>query len=193
MKVIILQQFLLKDEYSKKLKELGVNYIDINIDKGGTNPLKDLNTLYCFNKIYKASSYDVVLNFTPKNNIYSTLSAKFNNIKVINNIAGLGVLFINDSIPSKLARLLYKISHRKVDKVFFQNEDDRILFLENKLAKEYITDRLPGSGADLSRFKISPSIDDGVVRFLLIARMLYDKGIGHYVDAARELKAKVWS
>ncbi|WP_318439205.1 glycosyltransferase family 4 protein [Photobacterium leiognathi] len=179
-----------KDDYSKKLKDLGANYIHINIDKGGTNPLKDLKTLIRFNQIYKANSYDVVLNFTPKNNIYSTIAAKFNDIKVINNIAGLGVLFINESITSKLARLLYKISHKKVDKVFFQNEDDRFLFLENKLAKENITDRLPGSGADLSRFKISPSIDDGVVRFLLIARMLYDKGIGHYVDAARELKVK---
>ncbi|KJG39025.1 glycosyl transferase family 1 [Photobacterium angustum] len=179
-----------KDEYSKKIQDLGAVYIHIDIDNGGTNPLKDLKTLYRFNQIYRANSYDVVLNFTPKNNIYSTLAAKFNNIKVINNIAGLGVLFINESIASKLARLLYKISHRKVDKVFFQNEDDRFLFLENKLAEEKITDRLPGSGADLSRFNFSPSIDDGVVRFLLIARMLYDKGIGHYVEAARELRAK---
>lgn len=178
------------DEYSKYLEELGATYINIEIDKGGTNPLKDLKTLYTFNQIYKANSYDVVLNFTPKNNIYSTLAAKFNNIKVINNIAGLGVLFINESITSKLARFLYKISHRKVDKIFFQNEDDRLLFLKNKLADKKITDRLPGSGADLSRFDFSPSIDDGTVRFLLIARMLYDKGIGHYVDAARELKAK---
>lgn len=179
-----------KDDYSKKLQELGVNYIDIDIDKGGTNPLNDLKTLFRFNQIYRANSYDIVLNFTPKNNIYSTLAAKFNNIKVINNIAGLGVLFINESLTSRLARLLYKISHKKVDKVFFQNEDDRLLFLENKLAKENITDRLPGSGADLSRFSFSPSSDDGIVRFLLIARMLYDKGIGHYVEAARELKAK---
>lgn len=179
-----------KDKYSKKLQELGANYIDIDIDKGGTNPLKDLKTLYRFNQIYKANSYDVVLNFTPKNNIYSTLAAKFNDIKVVNNIAGLGVLFINESFSSKIARILYKISHTRVDKIFFQNEEDKYIFLKNKLAKECITDRLPGSGADLSRFKLSPSSDDGIVRFLLIARMLYDKGIGHYVEAARELKAK---
>ncbi|PSU95982.1 glycosyltransferase family 1 protein [Photobacterium leiognathi subsp. mandapamensis] len=179
-----------KDDYSIKLEEIGANYIDIDIDKGGTNPLKDLKTLYRFNQIYKADSYDVVLNFTPKNNIYSTLAAKSNNVKVINNIAGLGVLFINENLTSKIARLLYMISQHKADKIFFQNDDDRELFLRNKIANEHVTDRLPGSGADLSRFELTPASDDGVIKFLLIARMLYDKGVGHYVEAARELKAK---
>ncbi|HIF9343143.1 TPA: glycosyltransferase family 4 protein [Photobacterium damselae] len=179
-----------RDSYSEKLELLGAKFININIEQGGTNPINDLKTLKNFNDIYSSGNYDVVLNFTPKNNIYSTLAAKKNNIKVINNIAGLGVLFINENITSKIARLLYKISQRKADKIFFQNEDDKKLFLQHGLAKEAITDRLPGSGADLSRFELTPTSDDGVVRFLLIARMLYDKGIGHYVEAARELKAK---
>ncbi|WP_025821377.1 glycosyltransferase family 4 protein [Shewanella marina] len=179
-----------KDEYSEKLLSLGANYIDINIDQGGTNPVNDIKSFIAFNKIYSSNQYDVVLNFTPKNNIYSTLAAKRNNIKVINNIAGLGILFINESIISKIARALYKISQRRADKIFFQNEDDRYLFLTHKLASAELTDRLPGSGADLSRFTIQPATNDGVVRFLLIARMLYDKGIGHYVEAARILKAK---
>ncbi|MCF2155401.1 glycosyltransferase [Photobacterium carnosum] len=179
-----------RDSYSEKLEELGAEFIDISIDQGGTNPINDLKTLKKFNDIYSSGNYDVVLNFTPKNNIYSTLAAKRNNIKVINNIAGLGVLFINENLTSKIARLLYKISQQKADKIFFQNEDDKQLFLQHGLAKEEITDRLPGSGADLSRFELTPTSDDGVVRFLLIARMLYDKGIGHYVEAARELKAK---
>ena len=178
------------DEYSIKLELLGAKFIHINIDQGGTNPLNDIKTFVEFNNIYSQSNYDVALNFTPKNNIYSTLAAKRNNIKVINNIAGLGVLFINENITSKIARWLYKFSQRSADKIFFQNEDDRELFIEHKLARENITDRLPGSGADLTRFLFSPSQDDGVIRFLLIARMLYDKGIGHYVEAARYLKNK---
>ncbi|ELB2808069.1 glycosyltransferase family 4 protein, partial [Vibrio alginolyticus] len=110
------------------------------------------------------------------------------NVPSINNIAGLGVLFINETLPSKIARLLYKISQRKASKIFFQNEEDRKLFLDNNYAKASVTERLPGSGVDLSRFKYSPSENDGVIRFLLIARMLYDKGIEHYVEAARQLK-----
>lgn len=178
------------DTYSNKLIELGCECIHVNIDQGGTNPIRDVKTFIEFYRCYKNGNIDVVLNFTPKNNIYSTLAAKLNGIKVINNIAGLGILFINESITSKIARLLYKVSQRRADKVFFQNEDDKQLFLEHNLANEAVTARLPGSGVDLSRFEVIPSQDDGIVRFLLIARMLYDKGIGHYVEAARVLKTK---
>lgn len=179
-----------QDEYSKKLSELGCEFIEISIDQGGTNPFRDVKTLFDFYKVYKTHSIDVVLNFTPKNNIYSTLAAHFNKTKAINNIAGLGVLFINERLSSKIVRFLYKISQCKASKLFFQNEDDRLLFLEKKIATSIPTDRLPGSGVDLTRFMFSPAPDDGRVRFLLIARMLYDKGIGQYVEAARALKTK---
>ncbi|MDO6635774.1 glycosyltransferase family 4 protein [Pseudoalteromonas carrageenovora] len=179
-----------EDDYSKKLEELGCEFIDINIDSGGTNPVNDLVTFYGFYKIYKNYKIDIVLNFTPKNNIYSTLAAKLAGVKTINNIAGLGTLFINESVPSKIARFLYKYSQSKADFIFFQNEDDRALFKSHQIAQNVKSDRLPGSGADLSRFIVSPAPDDGVTRFLLIARMLFDKGIGQYVEAARALKSK---
>lgn len=178
------------DEYSHKLESFGCEFIEVDIDQGGTNPIKDLKTIFTFNKIYKKRSIDVVLNFTPKNNIYSTLTAFYNGTKVINNIAGLGILFINESLSSKIAKFLYKLSQSKANKIFFQNEDDQTLFLKNKLAPKYLADRLPGSGVDLLRFEAKPSKDDGVVRFLLIARMLFDKGVGHYVEASRILKNK---
>jgi len=177
-----------KDDYSIKLIELGCEFIDINIDQGGTNPIKDIQTFVHFYKLYKKYDIDVVLNFTPKNNIYSTLAAHFNGVKSINNIAGLGILFINESITAKIARFLYKISQSKASMLFFQNEDDRRLFLDKKITTNIPTDRLPGSGVDLSRFILSPAPDNGTVKFLLIARMLYDKGIQQYVDAAKHLK-----
>lgn len=179
-----------EDDYSQKLIDLGCTFIAIDIDKGGTNPIKDFKTFLCFYYIFSKNKIDVVLNFTPKNNIYSTLAAYANGVKVINNIAGLGILFINESISSKIARLLYKISQSKASKIFFQNEDDKELFLRKNLAPEHLTDRLPGSGVDLKRFELQETNDDGKVSFLLIARMLFDKGVGHYVDAARELKQK---
>jgi glycosyltransferase involved in cell wall biosynthesis len=179
-----------EDEYSTKLSELGCEFIHINIDQGGTNPVRDFKTFFDFYRIYQVKNIDVVLNFTPKNNIYSTLAANFNGTKSINNIAGLGILFINESITSKIARFLYKISQTKASKLFFQNEDDRALFLEKKISTTVETERLPGSGVDLTRFTLTPAPDDGKVRFLLIARMLYDKGIAQYVEAARALKEK---
>lgn len=179
-----------KDYYSEKLVTLGAEYYHIEIDQGGTNPVKDILTFFSFAKLYQKSRPAAVLNFTPKNNIYSTLAASLFGAKSINNIAGLGMVFINENLTAKLARFLYKISQPKAHTIFFQNEDDRALFAKHKLAPLEITDRVPGSGADLSRFSISPSKDDGTIRFLLIARMLYDKGIGHYVEAARELRSK---
>lgn len=178
------------DEYSQKLADLGVEHQHIGIDQGGTNPVKDIGTFFGFIGLYRKIRPDIVLNFTPKNNIYSTLAASFFGAKSVNNIAGLGMVFINENITAKLARLLYKISQPKAHTIFFQNNEDKQLFAKHKLAPLEITDRVPGSGADLTRFSLSPSKDDGVVRFLLIARMLYDKGIGHYVEAARELKSK---
>nr|WP_321278107.1 glycosyltransferase family 4 protein [uncultured Vibrio sp.] len=179
-----------KDEYSQKLADLGAEYQHIEIDQGGTNPLKDVGTFCGFIGLYKKLRPDAVLNFTPKNNIYSTLAASLFGAKSVNNIAGLGMVFIKENITAKLARFLYKISQPKAHTIFFQNNEDKELFAKYKLAPLEITDRVPGSGADLTRFSLSPSKDDGVVRFLLIARMLYDKGIGHYVEAARELKSK---
>jgi len=178
------------DEYSQKLEQLGCLFININIDQGGTNPFKDIKTLINFYGILKKNNIECILNFTPKNNIYGTLAASYLDIKSINNIAGLGTLFIEENISSKIARLLYKLSQKNATKIFFQNEDDRGIFLNSGYAKKEITDRLPGSGVDLTRFTVSPAPDDHVVRFLLIARMLYDKGIGHYVEAARILKQK---
>ena len=179
-----------KDVYSSKLTELGAEYQHIKVDKGGTNPIKDIGTFFSFLWLYRKLYPDVVLNFTPKINIYSTLAASVIGAKAVNNIAGLGMVFISENITAKLARFLYKISQPRAHTIFFQNNDDRELFSKHRLAPLNITDRIPGSGVDLTRFSVSPSDNDGVVRFLLLARMLYDKGIAHYVEAARELKFK---
>ncbi|WP_140192205.1 glycosyltransferase family 4 protein, partial [Vibrio parahaemolyticus] len=100
-----------------------------------------------------------------------------------------GMVFINNGLTARVARLLYRISQPKAHTIFFQNEDDRALFSNFNLVPSNMTDRLPGSGVDLSRFKVSPSVNNGNVIFLLIARMLYDKGVEHYVAAAREMKS----
>lgn len=178
------------DAYSKKLSELGCRFEPLYMDRGSTNPIKDLYTTWNYYFIYRRIKPTVVFNFTPKVNIYSTLAAKLVKAKVVNNIAGLGSLFVSESIASRIAKLLYRFSQPFADFVFFQNEDDRQMFLDAGVVKPLSTGRLPGSGVDLSNFVLTPALDDGVVRFILVARLLREKGVELYVEAARQLKQK---
>ncbi len=184
------------DSYTEKLVELGCKYINVDIDASGTNPFSDLVVIMRLCKIYYKIKPDYILNFSPKNNIYSTFSSYFCNAKIINNIAGLGVAFIRETFISKLIKTMYKFTQHKADVIFFQNHDDKNLFLEHGICKESQVKMLPGSGVDLERFRPSISVDSSKSNklvFLLVARMLYDKGVKYYVDAARILKSRYGS
>lgn len=179
-----------KDQYVSLLEEMGARHYDIRIDRGGTNPINDTVTFISFLKLYLLLHPKVILSFTPKNNIYGGLAARFLSIPVVNNIAGLGSVFINDSFLAKLTKFLYRVSLKKSKAVFFQNNEDVNLFLNDDLVRYEQAIRIPGSGVDLSRFNVYPSSSTDVTRFILVARMLYDKGIQYYVDAANILKGK---
>jgi glycosyltransferase involved in cell wall biosynthesis len=134
---------------------------------------------------------NVFLGYTVKPNIYGSIAAHLLDIPVINNIAGLGAVFIKDGWITRLVRGLYWFALSRSKRVFFQNEDDRALFIEGDLLDCEITDRLPGSGIDLNHFSsIEMLPSESSVRFLLIARMLWDKGVGDYVEAAKLLKSR---
>lgn len=176
------------DAYSEKLKDEFV-YHDIYMNNKGTNPKEDIKTLIGFYKLYKKLKPDVVLNYTIKPNIYGNIACGLLGIKTINNISGLGTVFIKESLVTKVVKWLYKYSLGKSSKVFFQNSDDRDLFVENSLVEFDKCDLLPGSGIDTSKFvPVEYKKEDDTFRFLLIARMLWDKGVGEYVEAARIIK-----
>jgi len=180
-----------RDDYSDKLIEKGIIYIPITMKNDGTNPFEDLKLLLAFYKIYKKVRPDVVLHFTIKPNIYGSFVANKLNIPVINNITGLGTIFLHDNFIQKLTVVLYKLSFRNVEKIFFQNIYDKNLFISKKIIKSKQSEILPGSGIDINKF--SPMIidknNDNFV-FLLIARVIRDKGIIEYVEAAKIIKKK---
>ena len=178
------------DKYSEFLKK-EFEFYEIHIDSKGTNPARDLKTILSYYKLYKKIRPDAVLSFTIKPNIYGSIACGLLSIKTINNITGLGTLFIKETFASKIAKLLYKFSQKKSYKVFFQNRDDLELFLKERLVDKKRCDVLPGSGVDIQKFKpIKLEKKDNVFRFLLIARMLWDKGIGEYAEAAKIIKQK---
>lgn len=173
------------DEYSQKLIDIGCTHFNVNIDNKGTNPVKDIATFFSFISIYKKAKPDMIFHFTIKPNIYGTLAAKFLNIPCINNISGLGTLFIKEGFATLVAKILYKISQNHPKHIFFQNNEDFEHFLKLGLVKKEKSSVLPGSGVDTARF--SPKEKDennGKFVFLLVARMLKDKGIVEFVQAA---------
>ncbi|WP_457564531.1 glycosyltransferase family 4 protein, partial [Caminibacter sp.] len=178
-----------RDEYSKKLEELGFEYREIKINNKGTNPVEELKLIFDFYRLYKDIKPDVLLHYTIKPNIYGSIAAGMLKIPVISNISGLGTVFLNNSLSSKIARKLYKIGLKFPKKVFFQNPHDRELFIKNRLVNPKKTDLLPGSGIDTEKFKPSKiRKNDGKVKFLMVARLVGDKGVNEYIKAAEKLK-----
>ncbi len=177
-----------RDEYSKKLEDMGFEYYDININNKGTNPFEDIKLVYQFYKLYKKIKPDILLHYTIKPNIYGSFAAGLLGIPVISNISGLGTVFLNDNFSFKIAHLLYTIALKIPKKVFYQNSYDRELFINTNLVTKSKTDLLPGSGIDTEIFK--PSLEyknkTDTLRFLFIARLLRDKGLVEYVEAARQ-------
>ena len=177
------------DKYSENIKE-HFEYIDIKINSKGTNPIEDLKTIYRYYKTYKKIKPDIVLQYTIKPNIYGTIAANMLNIPTINNIAGLGTLFIKQNFVTKIAKFLYKFSQKRATKIFFQNQDYFKMFVDEKLVQKEKCDVLPGSGVDVEKFFPLEKKDDGIFRFLLVSRMLWAKGIQEFVDAAKIIKQK---
>jgi glycosyltransferase involved in cell wall biosynthesis len=111
---------------------------------------------------------------------------------VVNNIAGLGSVFIRDDWLTRLVRWLYKLALSHSKHVFFQNNEDLQMFVVQGLVCPNQVSRLPGSGIDLKRFQYSPmtALESHPFHFLLVARLLWDKGVGEYVEAARTIRLK---
>lgn len=178
------------DEYVSQVVALGCRYVPLPMDNKGTHPGRDLILLWRFFRLMLKERPNVFLGYTVKPNIYGSLAAKVFRIPVINNVAGLGAAFNKDGWLNLLVRKLYRVALTSSRTVFFQNEDDRHLFVSGGLVSGSVSDRLPGSGIDLKRFVPKPLPNMKRVRFLLIARMLWEKGIGEYVQAARLLKQR---
>ncbi|MVN75957.1 glycosyltransferase [Hymenobacter sp. HMF4947] len=181
------------DEYSSRLEsELGCRYVPIVMENKGTNPLKDAQLTRRFLAVYKRERPDVVLHFTIKPNIYGTLAARLAGVPSINNVSGLGTVFLIENLVSKVARGLYRLAFRFPKKVFFQNNDDRELFIRYGLIRPALTGLVPGSGVDLARFRPQEGVakaPGAPFKFLMVARVLYEKGIVEYFEAAKQVRA----
>ena len=182
--------------YGEKLQlmqEMDFIHEDIYIDRRGTNPIADYKLYREYKKLIKRHKVDVVLTYTAKPNVYASLAAAYYKILYINNVTGLGSVINMNPLLKKFVMFLYKMAFKKSSCVFFQNQTNMDMIISQGLVKG-TAKLLPGSGVNIERFRLLeyPEGGDGVngstIVFNYIGRVLKEKGIDDYIEAATRIK-----
>ncbi|MCM3356558.1 glycosyltransferase family 4 protein [Psychrobacillus sp. MER TA 171] len=178
--------------YGERIKELismGCQYQEINLDRHGTNIINELKLIKLYKDLVKRVNPDVVLTYTIKPNIYGGIACKSQGVPYIANITGLGTAVEKKGILQKIIILLYRHSFKKVQTVFFQNKENNQFFEDNKIAlgKHKL---IPGSGVNLNDFCLLTYPPEENIEFLFISRIMKEKGIDQYLEAAQNIRSK---
>ena len=172
-----------------RMRDLGVERIPIEIDRKGLNPLSDLRLMLKYRSLLKQLRPAAYLSYTIKPNIYGSFAAASLGIPAFPNVSGLGTAFIQGGALQTLVTQLYRIGFARAPAVFFQNSEDRTLFVDRGIVRADRAQVLPGSGVDLQHFVPAP-LPSGPAIFLFIGRLLRDKGVLEFVEAARALRGE---
>lgn len=182
-----------KGEYVPLLQELGFRWICFPIDRRGLNPIAEISTIFRLLSLYHRENPDLVHQFTVKCVLYGSLVAHLLGIHaVVNSVEGLGYVFTNGEGNRRWLRNLVIFFYRLVLKntwVVFQNPDDRSFFINSQLADAKRTAIIMGTGVDIRKF--TPQFNQQEIPHIILpARLLWDKGVGEFVEAARQLRSK---
>ena len=178
------------DGHEAALTAFGAEFRPLKMSSAGTSPVEDSRLLLQCTKLIRAERPDLFLGFTAKPNIYGTIAARLCGVGVIATISGLGSAFLKGGVLGRTLLGLYRLALGGARTVMFQNPADRDLFVARRIVRPDQARLVAGSGVDLVRFAPVEKADDGQFRFLLIARLLRDKGIVEFVEAARQLRAR---
>ncbi len=166
----------------------GCRFVEIEMSSHGTNPFADLALIKRLKRVMRDIRPDVVLSYTIKPNLYGTIAASKYGIPTIVNVTGLGTAVEQAGILQKVTTALYRYAFPKTQHVFFQNTENEQFFADRHIA-DGKRELLPGSGVNLSLY--SPlDYPEASTEFVFIARILKEKGIDQYLEAAEAVKAK---
>ncbi|MBB5497162.1 glycosyltransferase family 4 protein [Paraburkholderia sp. MM5384-R2] len=180
-----------RDRTFELLAAMGCRCIELPMASKGTSPGEDLRTLVALYRQYRTIRPHVVFHYTIKPNIYGSIAAKLAGVQSVAVTTGLGYVFIQHSRAAQIAKRLYRFAFRFPREVWFLNRDDQAAFIDGKLLVHPERARLlHGEGVDLEQFAFTPLRERAEFRFVLIGRLLWDKGVGEYVEAARQLRAR---
>lgn len=176
-------------EFVKELVNLGCDFIETKISRRGTNPITDLRLMFEYKKILNRVKPDVVLSYTIKPNVYGGMICRLTKTPYIANITGLGTAVENSGVLQSITIFLYKLALKNASCVFFQNKENAE-FINSKGIIKGNQKIIPGSGVNLDHYEVLDYPDDNVINFLFISRVMKQKGIDQYLDAAKYIREK---
>lgn len=183
------------DGYEDKLEPMGIKFVRLPIPFKSINPLADLRLLWSYYRLYRRERPEIVHHFTIKPVIYGSIAARLAGVpRIVNTVTGLGFVFSDRARPwlRRLVEVQYRLALGCAHYTFFQNEEDRSLFTSRGLIRPRKTGLLPGSGVDTQQFTPcwpeEEETDQEPVVFLMMARLLKDKGVYEFVEAARRVR-----
>jgi glycosyltransferase involved in cell wall biosynthesis len=181
-----------KDSASQEIIGLGCIFHHVHMDRRGLNPLKDIKLILTYFLILFKEGIDIALTFNIKPNLYVSYACFFLKTKPIVNISGLGSAFMGKKLLTYVATKLYKIALLGSKTVFFQNKSDYLLFKDLNIHQGDPDNILPGSGVDLDFFSVNNHhLDQDIpIRILFIGRLILDKGIIEFLEAAQDISNK---
>jgi len=185
-------QVVISSPYGERIDDLvklGCEYYPIEMSRHGMNPVQELKLLNEYIKLIKKVKPNIVLTFTIKPNIYGGMACAMLDVPYVVNITGLGTAVENGGLVQKITVMLYRMALPKVQKVFFQNTENRQFFIDRRLAMGK-HDLLPGSGVNLDRFSVLDYPGEETTEFVFISRIMKEKGADQYLEAAEYIREK---
>lgn len=154
------------------------------------NPFRDFLLFFSLLFIYRQEKPDLIFHFTIKPNIFGSIAARLSKVQSVSVVTGLGYTFLHRKGLNRLIPILYKIAFKGIKKLVVYNPDDKEVFVESNLVTPEKCIIIPGSGVNTSYFRPQPKLSSkSRFTFLFVGRLLYDKGLQEFVDAAFEIKA----
>lgn len=169
------------------LEEMGCKFIDTPVDRRGINPITDFVLLRKYRKLLNIEKPDFVITYTIKPNVYGGFACRLAKIPYAVNITGLGSAFQKSGILKKLVTLMNRIACKKARVVFFENEENRQLFIKERIVTESQTHRLNGAGVNLDQYQVSEYPKGEIIKFLFMGRVMAEKGIDELFNAMQRL------
>lgn len=177
-------------KYKAQIEEIGCTYVSTDIDRHGMNPVKDGLLFLKYGQLIRKYKPDVILTYTIKPNIYGALQARIKKIPYVVNITGLGTALQNNGLMHRILLIMYRASMKKASCVFFQNVQN-MQFMKERGCVNSKTRLIPGSGVNIREYEMVEYPEENMpVRILNITRIMWDKGIEEFLEAAVKVKEK---